>query len=62
MSGKEGQTVRAEHGHEASELKLLLGDDQPSGQVGIEQQKEQEGGGDRKEHETSSFYAVKCRC
>jgi len=57
------QRSEQEHGHEASELKLLLGDDQPSVQVGIEQQKEeQEGGGDRKEHETSSFYAVKCRC
>jgi hypothetical protein len=54
--------VTAKHGHEALELKLLLGDDQPSAQVGIEQQKEQEGGGERKEHETSSFYAVKFRC
>jgi hypothetical protein len=62
-SEKEGPTVRAKHGHEASELKLLSGDDQPSGQVGIEQQKEQqEGGGDREKQETSSFYAAKCRC
>jgi hypothetical protein len=62
-SRKKGPTVRAKHGHEASELKLLLDDDQPSGQVGIEQQKEErEGGGDKKEYDTSRFDAVKCRC
>jgi hypothetical protein len=46
---------RAEDRHEASELKLS------SDQAGMEQKKEEEEGGDREDHDTSSCYAIRCK-